>query len=205
MTWISITCDLRDQNENITVIGVSSISDLTNHPDWILAFSCGIAGCVVGILLTLTIRWYKHRSHRGNTQTPPMFSNPNQAIILDNFHVYSDVEDTVKMAVKATQVPSLYDKSPTSVRSRSSNVYHELSDKVYNFHSTSFIQKPSSRTSSASDNSITNKTSRGSSRSSAGSYLNDNAARRGSDESKRYYELEKRPDNVMNNSMNDIY
>lgn len=109
------------------------------------------------------------------------------------------------MAVKATQVPSLYDKSPTSVRSRSSNVYHELSDKVYNFHSTSFIQKPSSRTSSASDNSIINKTSRGSSRSSAGSYLNDNAARRGSDESKRYYELEKRPDNVMNNSMNDIY
>ncbi|XP_056001550.1 uncharacterized protein LOC125656681 [Ostrea edulis] len=43
------------------------------------------------------------------------------------------------MAVKATQVPSLYDRSPISVRSRSSNVYHELSDKVYYFHSTSFI------------------------------------------------------------------
>lgn len=48
-----------------------------------------IANCVKGKYLLYF--------SRGNTQTPPMFSNPNQAIILDNFHVYSDVEDTVKV------------------------------------------------------------------------------------------------------------
>ncbi|XP_048741406.2 uncharacterized protein LOC125655237 [Ostrea edulis] len=99
--WINITCNISSHSENnehfldkIDFTGDDILTDLVK------ALSCGIAGCIIGILATISGRCSRHKlrmvTKNGQISTDPQLDNQDWNDSGDNMHVYSDINDTVR-------------------------------------------------------------------------------------------------------------
>ncbi|XP_062607022.1 uncharacterized protein LOC134268789 [Saccostrea cucullata] len=138
--WINITSDATFDELNTilknttttgnTVLFSTNESCLDKYGAVFLPVGCGLGGLCLGLIITKVILWIRRRKSKVfETQNPSVaFHRNNQDEIYataDEAQQYSDIEDHLKMLAKAIQVPSY--KEDTSSSSQGT-IYHHLNE-----------------------------------------------------------------------------
>ncbi|XP_062620181.1 uncharacterized protein LOC134281766 isoform X2 [Saccostrea cucullata] len=198
--WFSVTCAFPKQTDIGSEIGSADINMNSEIQEYeqkylLVAFACVVAGCMIGVLLTLTGR--RCTNHR---RTSPSSADQDQTIqrtgdSIDNLYMYCDIEDTARISEKGVQVPSLKDKSPSSMRSGTSNVYRLLNEKESPIDSLTSTVGTTSRGGSTSEDNCHNTSLR--EKNSAAKTSTVEQAFETGNENRNYFQLEMKPEDSL--------
>ncbi|XP_061195278.1 uncharacterized protein LOC133203520 [Saccostrea echinata] len=203
--WIMVTCTFPQNKNHEREIGSTNIDTESGHRGFyqinlLLALASGTAGCIMGVIFTIAGHCFKIKLQSFITQSTTVSTSQDHSVFresINNLHMYSDIEDTARISEKAIQVPSIKDKSPSSMRSRTSNVYHLLSEKGSPVESVNSIRESNSPKFSTSGDSIHNKSWRRKDSTTSINFMEQDFET-GNADSNDYFELEKNPTDPRN-------